>query len=121
MQLASLIRDTLHSLGTNQHERVWHLNLNCRVSTKIRELPGLSRFLLPPSFSDLRRAASGGPVVVVNAKEESCISRVVEALGKNEWVHLACRGLANRTQPFESAFALHDGCLTISSRSLGAI
>ena len=45
--------------------------------------------------------------------EESCISRVVEELGKNEWVHLACHGLPNRTQPFESAFALHDGHLTI--------
>ena len=45
--------------------------------------------------------------------EESCISRVVEELGKNEWVHLACHGLANRTQPFESAFALHNGHFTI--------
>jgi CHAT domain-containing protein len=45
--------------------------------------------------------------------EESCISRVVEELGKNEWVHLACHGLPNRKQPFESAFALHDGHFTI--------
>ena len=45
--------------------------------------------------------------------EESCISRVVEELGKNEWVHLACHGLPNPTKPFESAFALHDGHFTI--------
>jgi CHAT domain-containing protein len=45
--------------------------------------------------------------------EESCTSRVVEELGKNEWVHLACHGLPNRKQPFESAFALHDGHFTI--------
>ena len=45
--------------------------------------------------------------------EESCTSRVVEELGKNEWVHLACHGLPNRTQPFESAFALHDGHFAI--------
>ena len=45
--------------------------------------------------------------------EESCISRVVEELGKNEWVHLACHGLPDRKQPFESAFALHDGHFTI--------
>jgi CHAT domain-containing protein/tetratricopeptide (TPR) repeat protein len=44
---------------------------------------------------------------------ESCTSRVVEELGKNEWVHLACHGLPNRKQPFESAFALHDGHFTI--------
>ena len=35
--------------------------------------------------------------------EESCTFRVVEELGKNEWVHLACHGLQNRKQPFESA------------------
>ena len=45
--------------------------------------------------------------------EESCISRVVEELGHNEWVHLACHGLPNRKQQFESAFALHDGHFTI--------
>ena len=45
--------------------------------------------------------------------EGSCIARVVEELGKNEWVHLACRGLPNPNQPFESAFALHDRHFTI--------
>ncbi|KAH0827064.1 hypothetical protein J3R83DRAFT_4748, partial [Lanmaoa asiatica] len=44
---------------------------------------------------------------------ESCIARVTEELGKNDWVHLACHGLPNRKQPFESAFALHDGRFTI--------
>ena len=45
--------------------------------------------------------------------EESCTSRVVEELGKNEWIYLACHGLPNPKQPFESAFALHDGHFTI--------
>jgi CHAT domain-containing protein/tetratricopeptide (TPR) repeat protein len=45
--------------------------------------------------------------------EESCTFRVIEELGRNEWVHLACHGLPNRTEPFESAFALHDGHFTI--------
>jgi CHAT domain-containing protein/tetratricopeptide (TPR) repeat protein len=45
--------------------------------------------------------------------KESCTSRVIEELGKNEWVHLACHGLPNRKEPFESAFALHDGHFTI--------
>ncbi|KAI9567903.1 CHAT domain-containing protein [Boletus coccyginus] len=34
-------------------------------------------------------------------------------LGKNDWVHLACHGLPNPKKPFESAFALRDGHLTI--------
>jgi CHAT domain-containing protein len=45
--------------------------------------------------------------------EESCTPGVVEELGKNEWVHLACHGLPDRKQPFESAFALHDVYFTI--------
>ena len=45
--------------------------------------------------------------------EDSCISRVADELGRNEWVHLACHGVPNRKQPFESAFALHDGHFTI--------
>ena len=45
--------------------------------------------------------------------QESCISRVVEELGKNDWVHLACHGLPNPQKPFESAFALRDGHFTI--------
>ena len=45
--------------------------------------------------------------------QESSIARVTKELGKNEWVHLACHGIPNRKQPFESAFALHDGHFTI--------
>ena len=45
--------------------------------------------------------------------EEACTSRVVEELGKNEWVHFACHGLPDPQQPFESAFALHDRHFTI--------
>ena len=45
--------------------------------------------------------------------EESYISRVVEELGKNKWVHFACHGLPDQKQPFKSAFALHDGHFTI--------
>ena len=43
----------------------------------------------------------------------SCISTVVNALGKNEWVHFACHGVPDQKKPFESAFALHDGPFTI--------
>jgi CHAT domain-containing protein/tetratricopeptide (TPR) repeat protein len=72
-QLALLIRNAFNSPGTDQHERVCHLNLEMeRVVINIRKLPGLSRFLLPLLFSDLQRAASGGPVIIVNASKYSC-------------------------------------------------
>jgi len=37
------------------------------VVTRIRMLPDFSRFLLPPLFSDLQKAAEHGPVIIVNA------------------------------------------------------
>ena len=77
-RLASLIRNAVNSPGADQHEQVCHLNLEMqRVVTSIRELPGLSRFLLPSLFSDLQRAASEGPVVIVNAGKYSCDALVV--------------------------------------------
>ena len=77
-RLALLIRNALDSPGPDQHERVCRLNLELqRVVTNIRNLPGLSCFLLPSLFPDLRRAASGGPVIIVNASKYSCYALIV--------------------------------------------
>ena len=77
-RLALLIRNAINSPGINQHERICHLNLEMqRVVTSVRKLPGLSRFLLPSLFPDLQRAASGGPVIIVNASGHSCDTLVV--------------------------------------------
>ena len=71
-RLALLIRNALDSPGPDQHEQVCRLNLELqRVVTNIRNLPGLSCFLLPSLFPDLRRAASGGPVIIVSASKYS--------------------------------------------------
>ncbi|KAF8129523.1 TPR-like protein [Boletus edulis] len=71
--LASLLRHALDSPGANQHEELCHLNVALqKVVTNIRNLPGLSRFLLPSLFSDLQCVASGGPVIIVNASKYSC-------------------------------------------------
>jgi CHAT domain-containing protein/tetratricopeptide (TPR) repeat protein len=78
MRLSLLIRNALNSPGAYQHERLCHLNYEIqRVVTNIRKLPGLSRFLLPLLFSDLQRAASGGPVIIVNASKYSCDALIV--------------------------------------------
>ena len=77
-RLALLIRNALKVPGADQHERLCHLNLQLQgVVTNIRNLPGLSRFLLPLPFPDLQRAASGGPVIIVNASKYSCDVLVV--------------------------------------------
>ncbi|KAF8436229.1 CHAT domain-containing protein [Boletus edulis BED1] len=77
-RLAVLIRNTFNSPGVDQHERVCRLNLEIqKVVTSIRELPGFSRLLLPSLFSDLQRAASEGPVIIVNASKYSCDALVI--------------------------------------------
>ena len=64
-------------------------------------------------LDNIRQCVDGRATFTRIDGEESYISRVVEQLDKNEWVHLACHGLPDRKQPFESAFALHDGHFTI--------
>jgi CHAT domain-containing protein len=64
-------------------------------------------------LDDTRQCVDGLATFTRIDGEESCSPGVVEELGKNEWVHLACHGLLDRTEPFESAFTLHDGHFTI--------
>ena len=77
-RVTSLIRIALHSPGTDQHDRVCRLNLELqKVVSKIRRLPNFSRFLLPALFSDLQRAACGGPIFIVNASKYGCDALIV--------------------------------------------
>ena len=77
-RLALLIRNALNSPGSDQHERLCRLNLKLQtIVTDIRDLPGLSRFLLPSLFPDLQCSASGGPVIIVNASQYSCDALIV--------------------------------------------
>ncbi|KAG8218910.1 hypothetical protein J3R82DRAFT_4592 [Butyriboletus roseoflavus] len=77
-QQTLLIRTALDSPGPDQHDRVYRLNIELQaVVTRIRELHGLSHFLLPSPFSDLQQAAHGGPVIIVNASEYGCDALVV--------------------------------------------
>ncbi|KAG2143716.1 TPR-like protein [Suillus clintonianus] len=57
-----------------------------------------------------------GPVVSsFTSLEDSdaTIQGALDALNHNQWLHLACHGLPNRQQPFESSFAMRDGPLMI--------
>ncbi|KAG1730607.1 CHAT domain-containing protein [Suillus lakei] len=55
------------------------------------------------------------PVVSFTSLTDShaTVQRASEALSRNQWVHLACHGMPNRQQPFESSFAMRDGPLMI--------
>jgi len=45
---------------------------------------------------------------------DATVQQALDALNRNQWVHLACHGMPNRQTPFESSFATRDGPLTIT-------
>ena len=89
-QLASLLRTVLDTPpnAQSQHERAHHLNIQLQdIVTDISKLPGLSRFLQPPLFSELRIAAAGGPVIIVNTSQYSCDALII--LPEQDPIHVA--------------------------------
>jgi CHAT domain-containing protein len=112
-QSASLLRSVLHDLpnAESQHDRAFRLNIQLQdIVTEIRKLPGLSRFLLPPLFSDLQIAASGGPIIIVNASQYSCDALIV--LPDRDPVHVALP----ITKPRVSELTLELRSLTLRAR-----
>ena len=71
-----------------RHDPACHLNARLQdVVNDIRKLPGLSRFLQRPLFSDLQVAAAGGPVIIVNASQYGCDALIV--LSDHDPIHVA--------------------------------
>jgi CHAT domain-containing protein len=57
-----------------------------------------------------------GPIVSSFTSLQDSLATVqgaLDALNHNQWLHLACHGMPNRTQPFESSFTMRDGPLMI--------
>jgi len=47
-------------------------------------------------------------------ENDATVHGALDALSRNQWLHLACHGMPNRKKPFESSFAMRDGLLTIT-------
>ncbi|KIK39882.1 hypothetical protein CY34DRAFT_297687 [Suillus luteus UH-Slu-Lm8-n1] len=62
---------------------------------EIRNLPGFSRFLLPPAYEDLQAAARHGPVIVLIASQYSCGTIIVPTSGDPYHVPLSSIALAD--------------------------
>jgi CHAT domain-containing protein len=77
-QLSSRLRTVFDQSTEDQSSQIrqvttqWH-----DVLSRVRMLPDFSRFLLPPLFSDLQKAADEGPVIIVNASQYSCDALIV--------------------------------------------
>lgn len=62
----------------SRHDQACRYNTQLQgVITDIRKLPGLSRFLQPTLFSELRISAEGGPIAIVNASKYGCDALIV--------------------------------------------
>ncbi|KIJ46697.1 hypothetical protein M422DRAFT_249861 [Sphaerobolus stellatus SS14] len=49
------------------------------------------------------------------SSEQATVSKVLQEMSQNEWVHLACHGIQNIKHPLKSAFALYDGKLELEA------
>ena len=75
---ADLKKHAEHRGGGRSTDPYWRVQIEWQsVVDNIRRLDGFSRFLLPPCFDDLERAAENGPVIVVNASEYGCDALIV--------------------------------------------
>ncbi|KAG1811747.1 CHAT domain-containing protein [Suillus subaureus] len=71
-QLSFRLRSAFDQSTEDQSPQIRQLAIQWNdVVSRIRMLPDLSRFLLPPLFSDLQKAAEEGPVIIVNASQYS--------------------------------------------------
>ncbi|KAG1749483.1 CHAT domain-containing protein [Suillus lakei] len=59
------------------------------VVAEIRNLEGFSRFLLPPSYTDLQAAACHGPVIIFIASKYSCSAIIVPTTGEPHHVRFS--------------------------------
>jgi len=77
-QLSSRLRTMFDQSPEDQSSQIRQLTIQWNdVLSRIRMLPDFSRFLLPPLFSDLQKAAEEGPVIIVNASQYSCNTLIV--------------------------------------------
>ncbi|KAG2148094.1 CHAT domain-containing protein [Suillus clintonianus] len=77
-QLSFGLRSALDRSTEEQSPQIRQLTMQWNdVVSRIRMLPDFSRFLLPPLFSDLQKAAEEGPVIIVNASQYGCDALIV--------------------------------------------
>ncbi|KAG1838255.1 CHAT domain-containing protein [Suillus subluteus] len=80
-QISFRLRKVLDTSPEDQFPQVRQLTMQWDdVVLRIRTvLPGFSRFLLPPLFSDLQKAAENGPVIIVKASKYSCDALIISS------------------------------------------
>ncbi|KIK32461.1 hypothetical protein CY34DRAFT_101467, partial [Suillus luteus UH-Slu-Lm8-n1] len=86
-QLSFRLRNAFDQSTEDQSSQIRELTMQWDdVVSRIRMLPDFSRFLQPPLFSDLQKAAEEGPVIIVNASQYGCDALIV--LSDQDPVHV---------------------------------
>ncbi|KIK36820.1 hypothetical protein CY34DRAFT_16122 [Suillus luteus UH-Slu-Lm8-n1] len=102
-QLSFRLRNALDQTTEDQSSQIRQMTMQWDdVVLRIRMLPNFSRFLLPPLFSDLQKAAKDGPVIIVNASQYSCDALIV--LSDQGPVHVPIDFTRNEVSELSSKF-----------------
>ncbi|KAG2343882.1 hypothetical protein BDR05DRAFT_932887 [Suillus weaverae] len=117
-QLSFRLRSAFDLSTEDQSPQMRQLTMQWNdVVSRIRMLPDLSRFLLPPLFSDLRKAAEEGPVIIVNASQYSCDALIV--LSDQNPVHVPIHITQTQVSDLSSEFqsvAEQFGCSDLQNK-----
>ncbi|KAG1728368.1 TPR-like protein [Suillus paluster] len=117
MQLSFRLRHTFKVPTEDQSLHIQQLAVQLDdVISRIRMLPGLSRFLLPQLFSDLQRAAEGGPVIIVNASQYSCDALIIPSA--HDPVHVSLDITRAEVSELSSEFQSLTECVGSSDHQL---
>ncbi|KAH7907734.1 TPR-like protein [Hygrophoropsis aurantiaca] len=81
MQLSFQLRKAVETVDSDSEKEIMRIReLSARweeALQRIRTIPGLDHFLLPSPFLDLKKAAKGGNIIIVNASKHSCDALIV--------------------------------------------
>ena len=78
MELSTKLKNHAQGSGRPGVDPYWQVRKDWEsVADEIRCQDGFSRFLLPPHFDDLQRAAERGPVIIANASQYTCDALII--------------------------------------------
>ncbi|KAG1787326.1 CHAT domain-containing protein [Suillus plorans] len=104
-RLSFRFRSAFDQSAETHSPQIWQLTMQWdEVVSRIRMLPDFSRFLLPPLFSDLQKAAEDGPVIILNASQHSCDALIIHRV--EDPVHVPLDITQAEVSEFSSEFQL---------------
>ncbi|KAG2124885.1 CHAT domain-containing protein [Suillus clintonianus] len=122
-QLSFRLRSAFDQSAEDQSPKIQQLTMQWDdIVSRIRMLPDFSRFLRPPLFYDLQKAADEGPVIIVNASQYGCDASIV--LSVQDPVHVPINITRTEVTELSSEFqslAEQFGCSNYQHKLVGIL